>query len=165
MNGVIGSVVTFIFGQLSVLAVVPRLMYPLSEAPGVERIGMLVADADNKVMSLDDRISIKEEFAHGVKYLEIPRYLPFNEIIKKMAFANIEILEIAGQKEIQCKVRVLKSTPDLLFQISGLEKLYEYEVFGTDLKEVALNVSFAKINHVFQALYHHGIEVDQIYGY
>lgn len=165
MNGVIGSVVTGIFGQLSLLAVVPRLMYPLSEAPGVERIGMLVVDVDNKIMSLDDRISIKEEFAHGIKYIETPRYLPFNEIIKKMAFANIEILEIAGQKEIQFKVRVLKATPDLCFQIPGLEKLYEYEVFGTDLKEVALNVSFVKINNVFQALYHHGIEVDQIYGY
>jgi len=139
-NFFIGSVMTGLYAQLSLLSVGPRLMYNLPGNADALTIKAIVCDPSEKLLSLEPaKIKIMKRYKTGITLLELPRYLPFTKIIQKLAEQDITIIEIAGHKELCILIEapnvtapfalpgeciILHATPTLL----GTESLPRLEV-------------------------------------
>jgi hypothetical protein len=107
MNIFIGVTMTLEYISKSVISLPLKFFIADQEA---ETIKILIKDPDNKVETLSDKIKIIQIYSETLKLIEMPRYKIFLELIKKMAYQPITLLEIAGQKEIQVKIRYKNHT-------------------------------------------------------
>ncbi len=66
---------------------------------------VLVNDPSNEIAALDPSIVVQKQYTEGIKLVEMPRYIKFRNVVKKMMNSSISFIEIAGNDHILCKVR------------------------------------------------------------
>lgn len=90
---------------------------------GVEpsAITMLVEDKKNEVLALDKDIKILETYDHNIFKIQAPRYKQFLSMIHSLAQTDVHVIEIAGQREMQCKVRYKASGSDPVWHYGTCE--------------------------------------------
>ncbi len=100
-NFFIGSVMTGLYTQLGVLAAGPRFMYSLPGNADALTVKAIVFDPHKQLTTLEkDGVKIIKLYETGITLVELPRYLPFTNLIQKITALDIEIIEIAGHKEL-----------------------------------------------------------------
>lgn len=160
MNTVVGLQTTFMFGTMSLLSLPVRLMYS-----GLEdtTINMTINNSHHNLTTIDPRIKIINK-DDTITKIKVPRYVPFMEIVLKLARNNIKIDNIAGNKEIQMKLLVnkeihgdfihMKGTTSFIFdnQIlpqTGCTYLLQYDLIPTSkYQNVAISVDIEKLHTV-----------------
>ncbi len=163
----LGTTVDFFFKGLFSLPIAGG--YQSEENKEPETIQMLVKDRHNRLASLDlaDRIQTKEEFeGTGFQRVTMPRYRPFTEIFRKIARTDVQIAEIAGQKEIQLKTRVKVGKADPCKGLKGCVKLYEWPI-ATDpkYKYVNLKVRVADLGQAIRKIESEGHKLVYIHDF
>jgi len=160
MNFVIGVILTFVFVQLGILSVIPSLFYHLPGNNEIEKMQMIVYNKnDQDLVKIDKRIKIINS-ENNYYIIEMPRYKQFMDILLKLITNNVEIIEVAGQTEIQ--VRVAFSKKNKLIESDGIEVLYDYSMFD-DMPEKDVLVSI-KVNKIID-LIKSNIKIKHIYDY
>lgn len=165
MNTFIGVMTTFEYAAKGIIS------WPFKKMmSGVETgtIQMLVKDPRNEINSLDQRIKVLDQYngAMELKLIDVPRYKEFLNIMIKLADTDIQILEIAGQKHIQFKVRYKDAhLLELCQQQTGCTKAYDWQVPTIDATYSALLVPVDGIKHTIKVLKQLGIELLYIHDF
>ncbi len=131
-----------------------------------DKITLFINDRDNNVESFDSRIKIAQQYANSsLKVIDTPRYKEFLDILVELKKSNITILEIAGNKEIQIKVRKKNSIP-MNLTIQGTAILYDWQIpTQQDYTYYALSVQVDKLLDVMRDFSAHGIEVLYVHDF
>lgn len=130
-----------------------------------ETIHLLMQDRENQLESIDPAIVVLETYPeYALKHVEIPRYMRFTEIMRKIAqHTCATCLNIAGHDKIQVDVR--SSQPGIQ-TYAGTRKLYEIPA-PTDSKYtyIALEVAVDQLCEVFRKVEQDKAEVLFIHDY
>lgn len=132
------------------------------------KIHLIIEDKNDSVnKNLDSRIeTVKADAKFKLKALEVPRYLQFKDIIRKIAYSNAKIKTIAGQEKIQIKVKVQSDDRDLYKNILGCRKLGETSITSDKThKYVRLDVEVAELGQVIKTLEGSGVEIAYIHDF
>lgn len=174
MNCVIGLTSTIIFGILSLLSVVPRLLYSIPGNVEDTHIGAIVIHDNNTNFNIvDKRIKvIKTEKLNNnnnnnnMSLIQIPRYKPFKEIVVKFVKENINFDEICGQNQIQIKI-LDYNTNFITDNLSNTCKIItKYKILDSNDKyEIILSVQINKLIQVIKLLLQNNICVVHIYDF
>lgn len=166
MNAFVGAVITGIFTQLNVLAIGPRTFYHLPGNEEPRSIQILINDPLHLAEKIDPRIIIKKEFS-SFRLIEIPRYNPFTRIIELLAKEqHINILRVAGQKELQLKIKLHKNENYNACLADGEEFLYEYEsIVEENYKEAYINVQLSALPTTLKKITEQKLQLLQIVDY
>ncbi len=129
-------------------------------------IKLLVKDPRNQLGNVDSRITIVKEYPESSFVLiAMPRNKEFLAIIEKLNSTDITLEEIAGQKEIQIKV---KGTPqDILFiDQSGCTVEYSWQI-PTDpaFMYAALTIEIHHLKEIFKQLAAQNIAIVHIHDF
>lgn len=160
MNIVIGLIITFIFIQLGVLAIIPDLIYDNQETDKI----MIIIETQQII----DDINIIEQ--RGIRYfIELPRYKKFTQLVIKLAESGTKFIEIAKQTEIQIKIHVPREDFDKkmndITEMNGLEYLFKYNILDNDYLEVALNINVINLGEIICKLLDLKIHIEHIFDY
>ena len=159
MNLIIGGLLTVIYLQLGLLATIPSFIYHLPGNNEIENIQMIIYTNTPNINSIDGRIKIINS-EKNYYIIEVPRYKQFMDILLKLITNGTEIIEIAGQTEIQIRISIDKK--EILKKINGVDILYDYTMFdGANEKDVMLNVKLNKICELVK----NNIKIKHIYDY
>ena len=97
------------------------------------------------------------------KAIKTGRYLPFTETLRSMAHKNVQIVSIAGQKNVQVKV---KTAVNQSLCIAGCSTLSEIPILtSTTHKYVRLNVEVNKLSKALKTLEEMGAEIAYIHDF
>jgi len=155
MNFIIGILLTIVFTQLGILSIIPSFFYHLPGNDTPNTLKMIIYNENIDLKTVDNKIKIVNQ--EGNYYIiETPRYKQLMDIIFKLLANKIEIIEIAGQTEIQIRVSDLKEN-----QLNDLEVLYDYSMYDDKNKETIINV---KLNKIID-LINKNIKIEHIYDY
>ena len=160
MNSIIGLLISIFFIQLSALSFIPSLFYHL---PGNDEIGniKMIVYNNNKVKKfkhIDKRIKLIDS-ENKYYIIEVPRYKQFMDILIKLIMNNIDIVEIAGQTEIQMRVSNNNNNNNNIHDIEGIKYLYDYKI--VNVNDSIISVKLDKIKNVIN----NGIIIKHIYDY
>jgi hypothetical protein len=140
MNLVIGLVITLVFVQLAILAIIPSMIYSDPDY------------ADDKTMTIVLNPS------NGLEELiPIPRYKPFTKKIIELSRSDYTILCIAGQTEIQAKLHILKEMYDKSLHdvkdIDGITYLFDYQMLDElPYIEVLITIDIPKMTNIVKSI-------------
>ncbi len=127
-----------------------------------ETIQLIIKDPENK---LDPSIVVLEVIPEQhLKLIEMPRYMQFTDLIKKMALTtDISCVNIAGHEKIQIDVKSPKGTRPIC---SGAKIIYDIPA-PSDLENTytALEVNVENLCQVIRSLQNDGTEVVFIHDY
>lgn len=161
MNCIIGILLTGVFTQLGILAVIPSFFYHLPGNDTPNTIQMIIKKSTLNTVNfkmIDKRIKLIN--SEGEYYIiETPRYKQLMNIIFKLLLNHIKIIEIAGQNEIQ--IRIKTQNKNQFVEMDGIEILYDYSMFDDNNKEIILNVKLDKIMELLKQ----NIKIEHIYDY
>ena len=147
MNCIIGILLTIVFTQLGILSILPSMFYHLPQNVTPDTIRMIVYGDNVDLKTINKKIKlINQEGSYYV--VEVPRYKQFMRILLDMLVNNIEIIEIAGQTEIQVRVKSMN-------KIEGIEILYDHPENGSMIISVPVNkiIDLVKQNIVIEHIY------------
>ena len=165
MNLFIGIMMSVEYGAKGLLSLPIKLMNSGIE-PGT--IKLLVKDPQQELTSFENRIKILEQYPVGdMKLIEIPRYKEFLDILIKLADTHITVVEIAGNKAIQCKVRYKTSEKNNLnFEFDGCKELYTWNLKTQPAYTyAALKVNVDQLQEVIKHCQNHAIEILYIHDF
>lgn len=108
MNLFVGITMTIEYIAKSIISAPVRWMYAGAEASTLKA---LIKDPNDQIEKLNAGAIVIESYPDvQLKLISVPRYKLFLDFVNTLALTDITILEIAGQKEIQFKVRHALST-------------------------------------------------------
>lgn len=170
MNAVIGSVTSFVFLQMALLAIGPRMVYTKpKDAPPETR--MVVSHANVDVMQMDDDIVKNIEVLKEndrFMLLEIFRYTKFNETVLHCLDHGVRFYSIAGHKRVQLKI---KASPDAVLQLEDLLEdmdcniITEYRILPTSDAEYGVDVQVEYMNEIKKVLDENGYSITHIFEF
>jgi len=162
MNIIIGIMVTIMFIQLGLLSIIPSFFYHLPGNNEIEKIQMMIVNDNNvNLKDIDNTIKIIHT-ENKYSIIETMRYKKFLDIVLKLINNKIDIVEIAGQTEIQARVTGNDTLKDKLLKMDDIDILYEYKMFDeSNEKDVMLNI---KVNKICE-LVANNINIKHIYDY
>lgn len=98
--------------------------------------------------------------------IEIPRYKIFLEVLKKIAHSSVVIKEIAGNKNIQIKIRYAREKQALIDSLFAHAQRYDW-VLPTKIeyRYCALTISVEQLTKIVKELEHHGIELLYVHDF
>lgn len=130
-------------------------------------IQLLVKGSINEIAAFDGRIKVIEDYADiNLKRIEMPRYKEFLKIMLTLPDSPIEIVEIAGQKEIQFKVRHKISQKVNWSVLVGCVKEYEWQLpTQQGFAYVALKVQVATMKELIKVFSESDIEILYMHDY
>lgn len=130
-----------------------------------ETTHLILQDRENMIETMDSNITVLKAWPeHGLKHVEIPRYMRFTEIMLKVARNScITCLSIAGHDKIQIDVKNPKGSVQ---SYAGARAIYEIPV-PTDPKHIytALEVDVDQLCEVIRTLEKDNVEVLFIHDY
>ncbi|MEX0939958.1 MAG: class I SAM-dependent methyltransferase [Candidatus Babeliales bacterium] len=173
MNLFIGVSMTFEYSAKGMISWPIKKMYSGQESLIIK---MIIKDPLNKVSTIDNRIKIEKTYENGIKLIAIPRYKKFVEIIQKLVQNQIAILQIAGQEEIQYKVRYKVSNDnnnssnskdiDTLFDVEGCIKEYEWRLAARpEYIYAAITVNIHNMQEIMRYLEKKNVEILYIHDF
>ncbi len=156
MNFVIGLVLTIVFFQLSFLAVIPRLMYGTDEYDNENRI-QAVIECNSDPILIDSRIKILEHRA-PYYFVDFPKFMPFTEIISKLAKIDAIVHDLAGHNKVLVGVKIVGSLDWTGLDCVSLHQKYElvdetnyvFNVLVRDLCKVVLLLESQGRVHIYE---------------
>ncbi|MCL5875417.1 MAG: class I SAM-dependent methyltransferase [Candidatus Dependentiae bacterium] len=164
MNVFIGATMSMEFAAKGILSWPMRLAYAGEEASLLQ---MLVDDPSHELPSLDKRIVMRDTYSNSTLCLiEIPRYKIFLEVLKKIAHSSVVIKEIAGNKNIQIKIRYAREKQALIDSLFAHAQRYDW-VLPTKIeyRYCALTISVEQLTKIVKELEHHGIELLYVHDF
>jgi len=102
MNLFIGTTMTLEYSAKSLISFPLRLAFSGEEAGTIQCIAK---DPRNELNAFDSVKIINTDPATQLMLIDIPRYKKGTELLQKLKSTSVSIYEIAGQKEIQVKIR------------------------------------------------------------
>jgi len=135
-----------------------------------DMIHMLVRD-NGRLENLDERIELKHSFKNSnLKHIRIPRYFPFNDILKKLSANGIDTINIAGQKKVQIDIEVEQSQKNPTEGLKGCKSLYETDVPSYSTKQpthkyISLDVDVSSLKDVLGFLKENGVKITYIHDF
>jgi SAM-dependent methyltransferase len=132
-----------------------------------ETIHLLIQDAKDRVEALDPRVRVVNTYSDSIKHIEIPRYMVFNELIKKMATeTDIRCLNIAGNQKIQVDVKSASSSSLNKAPPSGCRNLYLFSVPTDPAHEyTAYEVDVSMLSDAIRTFKNNGEEIIYIHDF
>jgi len=163
MNLFVGVTMTLEYGAKMLISAPVRWLYAGEEPLTIK---VLLKDKGNQVESVDESIKALKYYSDDIKLVEMPRYKEFLSCMQKIALTDIQIIEIAGQKEIQFKVRQLKEHTFPSKELHSAKKVYEWELpTQPAYRYLVLSVSIAHMLEVIKVLPNYGIELLYIHDF
>lgn len=163
MNLFIGGTMTGEFFLKGLFSIIPSWLYQSEEnSTQSETLQVLINDPENKATALDARVQVLESYpTNTLKRISVPRYFVFTEVMEKFAASDLEVVEIAGQQEVQLKVQVPVENEDPCQGVVGCKKLYVLPILTNPKQQyLALQV---KVSHLGQVLRHLRPQVTELF--
>ena len=127
MNVFIGVMTSIEYGAKGLISLPMKWAYS-----GVETgtITLLVKDHKNEITEHSyDGIKVLKQYPEtSLKLIEAPRYKQFLNIMISLADTDITILEIAGNTNIQCKIRYNKNAKKVSQELNCVKSLYSWNL-------------------------------------
>jgi SAM-dependent methyltransferase len=162
MNVFIGTTMTAEYLAKSLISLPIRLAYQGSAPTAIQA---LIKDSSNTINTIDSRIKVLESYDYNLKLISLPRYKQFLEIITKLP-KNITLVEIGGQKEIQVKVRCLKTQQNVLTQLGLCNQEYTWLIpTQPDYIYAVLNVPVVNLLETVELFKQKGIQLLYIHDF
>ena len=164
MNLFIGTTMSVEYAVKGSLSLPMRWMYSDQEASTIQ---VLLKDPMQELQEVDTRIDIvSQDEDTQLALVNIPRYKEFLPIIQKMGDMNIELYEIAGQRQIACKVRYPKALHNRCQNISGCIPEYSWSIpTESDHLYATLTVQVNMLKQVIKELKNRNIELVYIHDF
>ncbi len=163
MNLFIGITMSIEYGIKGLISAPMRLLFSGEESKVIKAI---IYDPKNEILKVSDNIKIiNSDINSNIKTIEIPRYKEFLKILIKISETDINIKEIAGQKQIQFKVKTVNKSPEFDC-IDGCHKEYSWKSVSQPENIITvLTVEIPKINNVIRKLYDENVEILYIHDF
>ena len=163
MNAFIGLTMTVEYSTKALISAPIRWMYSGQEA---EKITLLVQDRQHEIESISG-VTVLEVFQNThSKLVKVPRYKEFLKTMQAIEKTNIDIIEIAGQKEIQCRVRFAEQSTIAWENIVGCKKEYEWSLpTQPGIVYAAITVQVSELKGVMKQLPKAAIELIHIHDF
>ena len=164
MNLFIGTTMSVEYAAKSIISIPVRWMYSGQEDHTIQ---VMLKDPSYELQSIDQDIGIvSEDTDIQIKLVTMPRYKKFTSIMEKLADSQIELYEIAGQKQIACKVRYQKTLHNRCQDISGCMPEYSWSIpTESDHLYATLTVQVDKLKQVIKELENRNIELIYIHDF
>ena len=163
MNLFIGLTMTLEYTAKGVLSWPVRQLFHGEEPSVIKAIIFDPADEISHLSSAIKVLDVNSKFK--LKTVELPRYKEFVNLLIRMANTKIIVQEIAGQNQIQFKVKSGLSVPDFN-QIDGCKLEYSWNSVSRSQDVISsLSVSLPKMNSVILQLQALGVEILYIHDF
>jgi SAM-dependent methyltransferase len=134
-----------------------------AEQSVTERIQIVVRDPENYVAQHSAQypnvIQLLATYPDSLKRLSVPRYMPFQQVIQDLTAHQIQIVSIAGNTEMQCKVRY-KNDITANWALDGCTFTSQWKLPGdTTYTYVNCTVAVDQLHTIIPALQKQGIEI------
>jgi hypothetical protein len=156
MNFFIGIVITIIFLILMILSIPPSLVYGEDIDSTIKCV---VYNTSNEDTSNINKDIVLLNTVDNFEFLEINRYKNFRKSILDLIDKKYEIIEIAGQQEIQIKIKSHENLPKFK------EELYRYKISDSHQYEILLGVNVLNLSDICKLFKSHDIEINYIYDF
>lgn len=157
------------FGLMSVLSYLPRKIFTLPFILADKDIKMIISYQKEIDPSHCDNRIIFDKTTEGneksTSLITIPRYKEFKDIVIKLAKNNVKFEEIAGQKQIQMKIKVNRLSDLDDIKIKGYKVLLNYKILETSVHEVALDVDICELANIIKTFEEKNIIIDHIFDF
>jgi len=153
MNLFIGTMMTVEYTAKGIVSAPIAWFYGSDEHKEAETIHLIVKPDDIRLDQIDSRIHVVGE-KDGLTHIEIPRYMPFKEILQKLSDHRVRFVSIAGQGLIQVDI----STPEDLIP-EGSFFLYRMD------DQISLEVDVKKLDRVLRSIRERGASIVYIHDY
>ena len=163
MNLFVGATMTVEYAAKSLISAPVRWLYTGQEP---SKIKLLVKDLQNQIENLDSSITVCKKYPDaGIKLVEFPRSKEFLHVLYKLLGTQVDILEIAGQQQIQVKIRY-KKDKQFTDTLQGCTKEYDWQLpTQPDVIYAALTVQVSELKAVLQQLHARGYQVVLVHDY
>jgi SAM-dependent methyltransferase len=162
MNLFVGISMTLEYGAKGVVSWPVSKIYKDVESKTIQ---LYIKSPATSVCTIDARIKLMKDFPEiQTQLIEIPRYKEFLDIVQRLVKNNVHIIEIAGQTQIQYKVRYKKADCISFERLNGCKKDYEwyvptqpeyiYAVLTVDVKQMKALLNYI-YNNAIELLYIH----------
>ena len=162
MNMFIGAMMTVEYTAKGIISAPIAWFYGSEEYKEAETIHLIVKFNGVELGQVDPRIRVvdhKNDLAH----IEIPRYIPFREILQKLADQNVGFINIAGQGTIQVDILVDRNQ-DVIPR--GARFLYRTDLFDDPQHDqLSLDVDVLQLDNVLRNIREHDASVVYIHDF
>lgn len=157
MSLFIGVTMTIEYAVKAAISWPIRALYNEDPAP----IQVIVHDPQNQLETLDDNIIVKQwDTKTHFKVATFPRYKLFFDVITKLEKSSITLLEIAGNKTMQVKIRYNKNNDFNFNDVAGCKHEYSWDIpTQPSYTYSALTVEVSQLKNIVKNLKEHAIEV------
>lgn len=170
MNSFIGATMTLEYAAKGIISAPVRWLYSGQES---SKIKVLVKDPKDQLENLDGSITLCQKYeGTSVKLIELPRSKEFLRVLLKLLETDVSLLEIAGQKQIQVKIRQKTNTrfttiPNIPNNtLKGCVKEYDWTLpTQPDFTYSALTVEISELKNVIKQLNLAGSQILYIHDY
>lgn len=164
-GGLVGAGMTIEYGIKGILSAPMALIFGSEALKEAETIQLLITDPLERIESIDPDIIVLQNYPElGLRYIKMPRYMRFTELMQKIANdPQISCVNIAGHDKIQMDVRSKYSFTN---NYSGVRKIYDIPVPGDqEFSYTALEVDVPHLCQVIRTLQNHHMEILFIHDY
>ena len=145
MNIIIGILLTIIFIQLGTLSLIPYFFYDCLGNKETNNIQMIIYDKNNNMKNADITKNFKIINNEGNYFvIESERYKKIKDTVINLLNMDMEIIEIAGQTEIQMRILINDQTK----QFDYIDKLYEINSNQKNKKELLVNINVVNLKKI-----------------
>lgn len=164
MNLFIGAMTTVEYGAKGLVSLPLKWMF---SGKAATTINLLVKDPKGEVEHVGNGMKIIKKYpSSDLVLLEVPRYKNFLNSMHVLATTDIEIVEIAGQKEIQFTVSYQdrQQLNDCL-PLPGCSFAYDWQIPTQQSTHAALMISVNSLKMALKKLAHHKVTVVYIHDF
>lgn len=164
MNLFIGAMSTLEYGAKGIVSLPLKWMF---SGKAATTINLLVKDRQGEAAQLGNSMKvIKQHPDTDLILLEVPRYKEFLNCMQVLADTNIELIEVAGQKEIQLTVAYNhRQQLDDCLALPGCSYQYDWQVPTRSLTHAALIVPVASLKIVLKKLAQRTVDIVYIHDF
>lgn len=164
MNLFIGAMSTIEYGAKGIVSLPLKWMF---SGKAATTINLLVKDHQGEAAQLGNSMKIVKQYpGTDLILLEVPRYKEFLNCMHVLTNTNIELIEVAGQKEIQLTVAYSnRQQLDDCLALPGCSYKYDWQVPTYSLTHAALIVPVASLKLVLQNLAQRNVDIVYIHDF
>lgn len=168
MNGFITVFHTIEFSAKGLISWPIAALYQQEDNLEPDTILVVINDPNHVIDSFISKgVVIDQKYEGETKVTaKMPRYIPFRDLILEMTERGVELISVAGQKQIQIQCTLPKESLNTLVNIHGSRVIGHYDIPTDKSTTVAyLNVEIAQLHRVIPALQNRGINIDYIHDF
>ena len=121
---------------------------------------MVIRGAPEAISTVDQRLAVRRDLGGGLVLVETPRYEQFTDLVRAMAGADVQLVEIAGNDDIFVTLLL----PEQASPPGGVQ-LFVNESRFPGLMRAGLTVKVADLLEVIRAAEASGARLEHVYDY